>query len=187
MIGDRVEELRPQPAGKPVLELVDVEPVLVDRNRDDVRLEAAERHDRAEVRRRLDDHDVAAVEERLPDELERLDRAARDHSSSSRRAPALERLDPAGERVERAGEPARRRVLKRAASPPSRELGEQRRRALARKRQRIGKASGERDDVRHAEKREHRRDAVTHISAGSRGEEPLPGLRLRRDGHDRTI
>jgi hypothetical protein len=52
--------------------------VLVHRNRDDLRLEAAEGHDRAEIRRALDDDAVAAVEERRADELERLDPAARD-------------------------------------------------------------------------------------------------------------
>ncbi len=65
VVGDRVEELRAQPAGETPLELVDLQPVLVHRHGDDLGLEAAERHDRAEIRRAFDDDDVAAVEERL--------------------------------------------------------------------------------------------------------------------------
>ncbi len=78
VIRDRVEQLRAQAAGEPPLQLVDLEPVLVHRDGDDLGLVPAERHDRAEVGRPLHDHQVAAVEERLRHELERLDRAARD-------------------------------------------------------------------------------------------------------------
>ena len=84
-------------------------------------------------------HEVAAVEEGLADELERLDRAARDQQLVVRRPPALERLEPARERVERAGEPARRRVLEGRRLARGRELREQRSGTFARKRQRVGK------------------------------------------------
>ena len=114
VVGDRVDELRAQAAGKLPLQLRDVEPVLVHRDGHDVGLEAAEGHDRPEIRRRLDDHDVAAVEERLADELERLDRAARDHQLVVGRSAALQRVEPGCDRVERAGEPSRRRVLERS-------------------------------------------------------------------------
>ena len=43
VVGDGVEELRAQPIGQAPLELFDVETVLVERNRDDVRLESCGR------------------------------------------------------------------------------------------------------------------------------------------------
>ena len=70
VVGDRVEELRAKTVSQMPLEVVHIEPVLVERHRDDVRLEAAEGHDRAEIRRCLDHDEVATVEERLADELE---------------------------------------------------------------------------------------------------------------------
>ena len=99
VVGDRVEQLRPQARSEPPLEVLDVEPVLVQRNGDEVRLVAAERLDRAEVRRAFDDDDVARIDERLGDQLERLDRAARDQQLVLGRAPALQRLEPTRERV----------------------------------------------------------------------------------------
>ena len=51
VVGDRVDELRAQPVREAALELVDLEPVLVDRDGDERRLEAPERLDRAEVGR----------------------------------------------------------------------------------------------------------------------------------------
>ena len=49
VVGDRVEQLRAQPAGEPAFQLVHLEPVLVERDGDERRLEAAKRLDRAEV------------------------------------------------------------------------------------------------------------------------------------------
>jgi hypothetical protein len=113
VVGDRVQELRPHAGSERALQLVDVQPVVVHRHRDDLRLEAAEGHDRAEVRRGFDDDEVAAVEERLRDELEALDCTARDQKLGVFRAPSLRRLEPPGERVEGTREPARRCVLER--------------------------------------------------------------------------
>ncbi len=107
----------------------------------------------------------------MHDELERLDRAARDQQLVVGRTPALQRLEPAGERVERPGEPARRRVLERARLACRGELREQRRRTLARERERIGEAAGERDQVGDAEERENVRDPVADVPARARGEE----------------
>ena len=78
VVGDRVDELGPQPIRETPFQVVHVEPVVVQRNGDERRLEAPERLDRAQVGRTLDDDDVAGVQERLADQLERLDRAARD-------------------------------------------------------------------------------------------------------------
>ena len=101
-------------------------------------------------------------------------------SSSVVGSPALLRLDARRERVERPGEPARRRVLERRASPAAANSCEQRRGALARERQGIGKAAGERDQARHAEEREHLRDPVAHVGPGPRREQRFPLRRRHR-------
>ena len=173
MVGDRVDELRPQTAGEPPLELVDLEPVVVHGDGDEVGLEAPERLDRAEVGRRLDDDHIAAVEEGLADQLERLDRAAREQELLLGRAAALQRFHAAGDRVERTGEPPRRRILERARLAGGGELLQERGDALAGKRRRIGEAARERDHVRHPEQREDRRDPLPHVAPRAGGEERL--------------
>ena len=65
-------------------------------------------------------------------------------------------------------------------SPRRRELLQQCRGALARERQRIGKAARERDQSRHAEEREHLRDPVAHVGARPRREQRLPLRRRHR-------
>ena len=126
VVGDRVEELRPQAVRRAApLELVDLEPVLVHRHGHDLGLEPAEGHDRAEIRRRLDEHRVAAVEERLADQLERLDPAARDQQLVVAGPPVPAPLEPSGDGVERARQPARRRVLECGRLAARGELGEQ--------------------------------------------------------------
>ena len=114
VVGDRVDELRAQPAGQLPFQLVDLEPVLVHGDGDELRLEAPERLDRAQVGRPLDDDDVAGVEERLADQLERFDRSARDQQLVVGGTAALQGLEPVRERVQRPGQPACRRVLERA-------------------------------------------------------------------------
>ena len=183
VVGDRVEELRPQPLGEPPLELVDLEPVLVHRDGDELCVIPAKGHDRAEVRRRFDDDDVACVEERLRHELEPFDRAARDQELVVRWPTSLGGLDATGDRVERTREAARWCVLERARLAVGRELGEQRRRALAREGRGIRKAAGERDQTRDAEQRENRRDALADVAPGSSGE----ALRVRRDRHGANL
>ena len=173
VVRDRVDELRAQPGGEPALQLVDLEPVLVERHGDEARLEAPERLDRAQVRRPLDDDEVAGVEERLPDQLQRLDRAARDRQLVLGGAAALQRLEPVGERVERPGQPARRRVLECAQLAGLDELLEQRRDPLARERLRVGEAAGERDHVGHAEERQDGGDALADIAPRARRGERL--------------
>ena len=125
MVGDRVHELGPQAAREPSLELIDLEPLSVQRDGDELRLEAPECLDRSEVRRPLDDHEVARIEERFANQLERLDRTTRDQELFLGRTMALQRLEPTGERVEGPGEAARRRVLEGAHLAACGELLEQ--------------------------------------------------------------
>ena len=106
----------------------------------------------------LDDDEVAAVEERLADELERLDRAARDQQLVVGRPAALQRLEPC-RRARRAGRRARAsaRTGRRVASPAAANSASS---AAARSRgnvARVGEAARERDQVGHAEEREDRR------------------------------
>jgi PAS domain-containing protein len=183
VVRDRVDELRPQPLAQAPVELVDLQPVLVDRHGHDLGLEAAECHDRAEVGRRLDDHRVAAVEERLAHQLERLHAAARHEQLVVARPPSLHGLEPLRERVERAGEAARRSVLERARLARGRELGQKRRGAVAREGARIREPARERDHVRLAEEAEHGGDPLSHVAAGARGEEAIPARRLAHGGH----
>ena len=72
----RVDELRPPPVASSSassrLQLVHPHPVLVAFDLDDVGLVAAEHRHRAGVGRRLADHDVARVDQRLADEVDRL-------------------------------------------------------------------------------------------------------------------
>src|SRR5207249_4510893 len=141
VIRDGVDELWAQPVSEAPLELIDLESLLVHWDGDDLSLEAPERLNRAEVGRALDDRHVAAVEERLADELERFDCAARDDQLVVCRAAPLQRLEPAGDRIERTGESSRRRILKGVRLTRGREFSEQRRSALTRKRQRVGEAA----------------------------------------------
>ena len=99
------------------------------------------------------------------------------------RPPALQRLEPACHRVERAGQPARGRVLERARLARTGELREQRRRALPRERERVGKAACERDQVGDAEEAEDDRDALADVAARASGEELVPTTRLGRNRH----
>ena len=100
VVGDAVDELRAEPARETPLQLLHVEPVLVHRHHDESRLEASERLDRAEVGGAFDDDDVAWVEERLGDQLERLDSPARDQQLVVCGTAALQRLEPTCEGVE---------------------------------------------------------------------------------------
>ena len=180
VVRDRVDELRPRSSTQPALELVDVEALLVQRDGLERRLEAPERLDRPEICGALDHDEVARVEIRLGDELERLDRAARDHQLFVRGSSALQRLQPAAEHVERPREPLRRRVLERGRLARGHELLEQGRHTIAGERQRVGEAACEGDDVRHAEEGEHGRDAVTGGARGARRGLDLQPSELRR-------
>jgi hypothetical protein len=174
VIRDGVEELRPNAVGKSPLELVDLEPVLVHRHRHELRFETAERHDRAEVRRPLDDDRVAAIEERLADELQRFDRATRDQQLVVSRTAAFDQLEPVGKRVERARDATSRRVLKGGRLTRRRELLEERGSPLAWERQRIREATRERDQVGNAEQSEDLCDPFADVPAGACREEGLP-------------
>src|SRR5439155_13982111 len=155
MVRDRVQELRPQPAGQTAREVVDVEAVLVERHGDDVGLEAVERHDRADVGRALDQDGVSGVEERLGDELERLDPTARDQQLVVARPRALLRLESRRERVTRTGEAVRRGVLERRGVSRLGELRENRSRTVRRERPRIRETARERDELRIREQTEN--------------------------------
>src|SRR5829696_1112480 len=183
VVGDRVEELGAQAGLELTLQLVDLEPVLVERHCGERRLEAPERLDRAEVGGAFDDDDVTGVEVRLPDQLERLDRAARDQELVVGGPATLQPLEPVGERVQRPREPSGGRVLERAQFLPGGELLQQRRDPLARERLGVGKAAGERDQVGKAEQREHRRDPLADLAARPRRGERLPPCRLGSQRH----
>ena len=183
VVRDRVDELRAEPGDQLPFQLVDLEPVLVERDGDELRLEAPEGLDRAEVGGRLDDHDVAGVEVRLPDQLERLDRAARDQQLVVGRATALERLEPVRERVQRPGEPSCRRILERAQLAGLGEFLQQRRDPLTGKGLRVGEAAGERDQVGQAEQRQDGRDSLADVAPRPGRGERLPPGRLGRHRH----
>ena len=183
VVGDRVQQLRAHPRRERRSSSSTSSPSSSSGTTAIWALEPAERHQRAEVCRRLDDDQVARIEEGLADELERLDRAARDHQLVVRGPPALRRLDPSGERVERPGEPARRRVLECARLAGLGELGEELRGALARERPRIGEPAGERDQARHRKQREDLCDPIADTAARPCREELVPSARHGRHGH----
>ena len=128
----------------------------------------------------FDDHDVAGVEIRLADQLERLDPAARDQQLVVGRTAALQPLEPVCERVARPGQPACRRVLERTHLAFGGELLEQRRDALARERLRVGEAAREGDQVGDPEQRQNRGDPLADIAARSCRGERVPPSRLGR-------
>jgi hypothetical protein len=97
VVGDRVEQLRPQAVRQTPLELVHLEPVLVHRYGHDLGLEPPEGHDRTEIRRPLDDHRVTTVEERLADQLERFDPPARDQQLVVGGPPVLDGIETSGD------------------------------------------------------------------------------------------
>ena len=100
VVGDAVDELRAKPTCKTPLEVFHVEPVLVHADRDERRLEASERLDRAQVRGGFDNDQVARIQEGLGDQLERLDGAARDQQLVVGRAATLQGLEPTRECVQ---------------------------------------------------------------------------------------
>src|SRR5687768_10675998 len=124
VVWDRVEELRREAAHENSLELVDAESLVVERDAHDLGLEALESHDGAEVGRRLHSDGVAAVDEDLADELERLDCAAREEELFLGRSPLLEALEPPGDEVAGARQTLRRRVLERGRIARLDELAE---------------------------------------------------------------
>ena len=183
MVRDRVEKLRPEPVRKRLLELVNSEPVVVEGDSDDVGFEALEGHDPAQVSRRLDDDRVAIVDEGLPDELERLDRAARQQELVVGRPPALEPLEPTGDEVTRTGEARRRRVLEGGSVPLLDELAQEIGDDPAREGGRVGQPTGEGDDVFGVGEREDGDETLSRARARPRGEEGLPSPELLLDGH----
>ena len=182
-VGDRVQELGRATAGEHAPELVDVEPVLVQRHAVDLRLEPLEGHDRAEVGRRFDEHPVARVHEGLADELERLDGAARQHQLPGARPEALEPLQPVGDEIARAGQALGRRVLERRGVALLGELGQDLGDHRAGERRGIREAARERDDVLGPGQREDLEEAVTPAGARARGEERLPAANVGLDRH----
>ena len=181
--GMRVDELRAQALGKQPLQLVHLEPVLVHRDGDELRLEAPKRLDRAQVGRGFDDDDVAGVEIRLADQLERLDPAARDQQLVVGRTAALQPLEPVCEGVARAGQPTCRRVLERTHLAFGGELLEQRRDALARERLRVGEAAREGDQVGNSEQPQNEGDPLADIATRACRGERVPPSRLGRHRH----
>ena len=107
VVRDRVEELRPQPAVEHAARAR--RPGARPRPSAPRRCSASKPRNAMIAPRyvgRLDHDGVAAVEERLADELERLDPAARDQQLVVVRPPPLHRLEPA-RRPRRASRPAR--------------------------------------------------------------------------------
>ena len=131
----------------------------------------------------FDDHDVAAVEERLADELERLDRAARDQQLVVGGPPALQRSSLPATASSAPASPRVGAYWNAADSPAAANSCEQRGGALARERQRVGEPAGERDQVRPAQQREDGRDPFTDVPARPLRKEPIPARRLARYRH----
>ena len=174
MVRDAVDDLWPEPTCETPLQVVYVEPVLVHADGDQRCLEAPERLDRAEVRGGFDDDQVAGVDERLADELECLDRAARDQELVVRGTTPLQRLEPAREGVEEPGEAARRCVLERGRLLRGCQLLEQRRDALARKCLRVGEPTRERDQVGDSEEGQDGCDPVADVTPRARSDQRVP-------------
>ena len=183
MVGDAVEQLRTQTCLELLLELVHLQPVIVDRDHGDLGGEPTERHQCAEVGRPLDDDEVACIEERLAHELERLDRAARDQQLVIGRTAALQPLEPVCEGVTRAGQPTCRRVLERTHLACRGELLEQRRDALAPERLGVREAAREGDQVWNAEQTQNKGDPLADIATRACSGERVPPSRLGRDRH----
>src|SRR5215472_7308189 len=185
VVGNRVEHLGPQAALEHVGEHVDPHPVAVHRHAAQVRLVAAERHDRAEVGRRLDHRDVAGIHEALGRQLQAVDPAAGDHQLTRCRARALQRLEPPGQVVTQRLQPLRRGVLQRhrgvLRDQPPGDLSEH----LAGKRLRVREAAGERDHVAGPGQGQDRGDLTAPQRPGAAGEARGPVTQLGRSGHRR--
>ena len=95
-VGDDVGQHRPRAGLERLLERADVEPVRLQRDREDLRAEAAQREQRAVVGRGLHHHEVAGLDEQLEEERVGLHRSVRrDHL---RRLHAVLVRDPLDER-----------------------------------------------------------------------------------------
>ncbi len=87
VLGDRVDQFDTVElalafeCGEGRLEAVEAKPAVVDRNPDRPRAESFDRSQENEIGRRLDQDDIAGVEERLADQINQLSRAGRDDRS----------------------------------------------------------------------------------------------------------
>ena len=165
-------------AGEQSGESVDVEPVVVERHRRHLGLEAGEAHGRAEIGRRLDEHRVAGIEEDRRSQLHRLDPAARDEQLALADGHAFLRLDPPGEEVAQPGQAVVGRVLERREVARRADVRHHRRQGLAVECLGVGEPAGERDDVGAAGEGHDRRDLGAEAAgAGAPGEQVAPGAR----------
>jgi hypothetical protein len=171
VLGDDVEQLRPQPALELLRERVDDQPVLVHRDLVHVGLCAAKGHQRAEVGRALDGDRVARIEQGGADEREALHPAAGDHQRLG--AHALQRLLALGQVLAHARDPLHRRVLQRqpglVAQHPRGDVAEH----VGGERRRVREAARQRQHaVGHA--REDRGQLLAAAQARAMREQPAP-------------
>ena len=171
----------PRSALEQRLELVDPHPVLVGRDLDHLGLVAAEDGNRARVGRRLADDDVARVDQRLGDEVDRLLAAGGDEhivgvGQHPLRAHHLE------DAVLGLLEALRRPVLQGLRRGLLRDLRHLRRERPGRERRGVGESAGERDHLRPGRDRHQ----VAHRGAAhdlrARGEEPGVALEIGSGG-----
>ena len=146
-IRNRVEQLDAPPRGH-LAQRLRHDPLIVLLHAHQLRAACEERGRAANVGGQLNGHDIARIEQRVRDEIERLLRSGgNDHV-------ALRALDAARCRRSRRstrksrGSPARRPVLQRHGAPLTNHLLRHRRNPLRRKRIRIRHPTRERDDVR---------------------------------------
>ena len=181
----RVDEFRPPPlAVEPRqhrFQLVDPHPVLVAVDLDRLGLVAAEDRHRAGVGRRLADDDVAGIDQRLADQVDRLLAAGGDdHVVGVGQHPlGAHHLDDA---VDRLGEALGRPVLERLGGRLLRDPRHLRGEGLGREGRGVGQAAGQRDHLgprRDRHQVAHRRGAH---HAGARGEEAGVALQVAAAG-----
>jgi hypothetical protein len=183
VVRDRVQELRRQAARQDSLELVDAESVVIERDAHDLGLEALEGHHGAEVGRRLHRDGVAAIDEDLADELERLDCAAREEELLLGRPPPLEPLEPSGDEVAGPRQSLRRRVLERGRVARLDELAQDIGHNPTGERGRVRQPAGERDDVLRPREREDGDQPLPRAASSAAGEVALPAAEFLVDGH----
>ena len=158
VVGDRVDDLRSQPAGQQVCEHVDPHPGVVDGHAAHVGLVAAERHQPAQVGRRLDDDDVAGIDVALGEQFHAVDAAAGDHQLARAGGPAVGGRQPPGDVIPDAGQALGGRVLQRHPRLVGDQAGGDVGQGAGLERGRLGEPAGERDDVGGAGQGEDRRD-----------------------------
>ena len=168
VLRDHVEELRARARLEPFLERLDDEPAGVHLDADHIGLGLRERHQRAEVGRRLDGDAVARVEQRLAEQRDALHAAAGDRQLLRRGPPALEVLLAVEQVLAHARDALARRVLERdgrlVAQQPRDDLVE----VAGRERLGIREAAGHRERARRRPGEDRRQLGGTPVLCAAR-------------------